>query len=690
MSFCTQCGAALHARPHRAATEERRVVTVLFVDMAGFTSRAERLDPEDVRAILQPYFARLRLEIEAFGGTVEKFIGDAVMAVFGAPLVHGDDPERAVRAAFAIRDGIADMNAKDPELDLHIRLAVNTGEAIVALDAKPTEGEGMVAGDVVNTASRLQSLAPEDAILVGEETYRCTRSIVEYREVDPLAVKGKHIPVRAWLALSCASSPGERAAKSELFVGRDHELTALHRLWQASVAERRAQLVTVVGEAGIGKSRLAAEFCGQVAEQGGRSLRGRVLPYGASTPYGPFTQHVKQRAGIFASDSLPTAREKLRAAVATLIDHDVETTVSHLEMLIGLGSDGEVPERRMLFFSARQFVQALADEQPTVLLLEDLHWADEGMLDLLELLASRVRDVPLLLLALARPDLLEARPRWGGGLPAYTALQLKPLERTASEALVAGLLAEAREDTADLDAGTIVQRAEGNPLFLEELAAALAERQGTPGDDFPTSVRGIVAARLDALPAAERGLLLDAAVVGKVFWLGALERMGDNHHRLADILDSLEARNLVSREPASWIEGDQQFAFKHVVIREVAYAAIPRGRRRERHATVAGFLETATGGGGATASALAQHWQEAGDAERAVRYLLLAAEQAGRGWAKEEAAALYKQALVLVPEADRELRREVAMRRAVAMQAAMHVADARSLGRRPESESGEA
>src|SRR5207302_35005 len=378
----------------------------------------------------------------------------------------------------------------------------------------------------------------------GEETYRCTRSIVDYREVDPLAVKGKHIPVRAWLALSCASSPGERAAKSELFVGRDHELTALHRLWQASVAERRAQLVTVVGEAGIGKSRLAAEFCGQVAEQGGRSLRGRVLPYGASTPYGPFTQHVKQRAGIFASDSLPTAREKLRAAVATLIDHDVETTVSHLEMLIGLGSDGEVPERRMLFFSARQFVQALADEQPTVLLLEDLHWADEGMLDLLELLASRVRDVPLLLLALARPDLLEARPRWGGGLPA-------------------------------------------------------------------------------------RG------------------RRGDTQHRPADSLDSLEARNLVSREPASWIGGGQQFAFKHVVIREVAYAAIPRGRRRERHATVAGFLETATGGGGATASALAQHWQEAGDAERAVRYLLLAAEQAGRGGAKGEAAALYNQAPVL-------------------------------------------
>jgi predicted ATPase len=298
--------------------------------------------------------------------------------------------------------------------------------------------------------------------------------------------------------------------------------------------------------------------------------------------------------------------------------------------------------------------------------------------------------VPLLLLALARPDLLEARPRWGGGLPAYTALQLKPLEKAASEELVALLFAEAGEGATNLEPGGIVETAEGNPLFIEELAAALAERPDTARGDFPTSVRGIIAARLDALPAAERGLLLDAAVVGRVFWLGALERMQDNGHRIVDTLDSLEGRDMVSREPASWIEGDQQFAFKHVVIREVAYATIPRARRRERHAAVAGFLEEATGGAGATASALAQHWQEAGDAQRAVPYLVLAAAQAGRGWAKAEAAALYKQALDLVPETNRELRHEIAMRRAVAMQAAMHVEDARILGRQPEGVSGDA
>src|SRR5437588_251147 len=315
--FCNACASPLlESAP--AGREERKIVTVLFVDLVGFTARAEELDPEDVRAILSPYYARLRKEIESFGGTVEKFIGDAVMAIFGAPVAHGDDPERAVRAALSVRTAVAEMNKADPKLDLQVRLAVNTGEAIVSLGAKAERGEGMVAGDVVNTASRLQTSAPTNGILVGEQTCRATRPLVEYREVEPLSVKGKGEPVRAWLAVGSRSAPGERAASAVPMLGRVHEVAVLHRIFDGVVADRRPHLVTIVGDAGIGKTRLAGEFSGQLEREGIRILRGRSLPYGTSTLYGAFSQHVKQFADIFASDDVPKATEKLRRAIAEL------------------------------------------------------------------------------------------------------------------------------------------------------------------------------------------------------------------------------------------------------------------------------------------------------------------------------------------------------------------------------------
>jgi class 3 adenylate cyclase len=683
--FCGNCGAELLHTPAKGAVEERRVVTVLFADLVGFTARAETMDPEDVRAILSPYYGRLRTDIEAFGGTVEKFIGDAVMAVFGAPVAHGDDPERAVRAALAVRHALEEMNEVDPELDLQVRLAVNTGEAIVSLGARAGEGEGMVAGDVVNTAARLQSVAPVGAILVGEETQRSTRTLFEYEEVAPLDVKGKREPVRAWLAVRASSAPGERVGKSVPMVGRDHEVAMLHRIWDGVVNERRVHLVTVFGEPGIGKTRLGAEFAAQIEEQDARTLRGRLLPYGASTPYGPFTQHVKQLASIFASDSVPVARDKLRAAIGGLFEADAEEVALHLEMLMGLATEGEVADREILFFSARRFVEALARAQPTVLLFEDLHWADSSTLDLLELLASRVREVPLLLLVLARPELLLVRASWGGGLPAYTALPLEHLGATAALELTQRLLPDETRGAIQ-----VVERAEGNPLFIEELAASVLERPAEgAGGRLPTTIREIVSARLDALPAAERPVLLDASVVGRVFWRGALERLGGDGTRLSEALDSLEARDLIRRESLSWIEGEHQYSFKHALIREVAYATLPRAGRRERHSAVAGFLEEATAGAAATATALAEHWREAGEPARAVDYLLVAAEQAGRGWAKDEALALLKQASELVPEEDAARRREIARRQALADMAAYHVADARLLARRSEPESSD-
>ncbi|HZU59596.1 MAG TPA: AAA family ATPase [Solirubrobacteraceae bacterium] len=670
--FCNGCGLALDAAPSRSR-EERRIVSVLFADMAGFTARAERLDPEDVRAILDRYYARLRTEIDAFGGAVEKFIGDAVVAIFGAPVAHGDDPERAVRAALAICRAVADMNAADPELNLEIRVAVNTGEAIVSV-AQSELREGMVAGDVINTASRLQSAAPSNGILVGEGTYRATRGLVEYREIEPLMLKGKSEPVRAWIALGTSAGPGERAATGVPMLGRAGELAALHRIFDGVVTERRPHLVTLFGEAGIGKSRLTAEFADQLPEPATRILRGRALPYGASTPYGPFAQHVKVFAGIFASDDLATAQAKLRSGLEGLTAlTSVDEIAAHLELLTGLEAAGEVADRQVLFLAARRFAEALAQERPTVLIFEDIHWADSGTLDVIELLASRVRDVPLLLVALARPDLLLTRPSWGGGLPAYTSLSLGPLDAQDAAELARRLLTRHAAGPHRLG---VVETAEGNPLFIEELAATAYERPLSAGQELPTTIRELVSARLDALPGSEREILLDAAIVGKTFWWGALVRMHEAGLTLTEALDSLEARDLIRHEPVSWIEGEEQFTFKHALIRDVAYATVPRSRRAELHGLVARFLEEATAGAGATATALAHHWREAGENQRALDHLVAAAEAAGRGWAKDEAAALYGQAAELCE--DQEGRRELKRRQALSLVAAQHVADMRS------------
>jgi class 3 adenylate cyclase len=669
--FCNGCGTALEGESTGLA-QERRVVTVLFADMAGFTARAERLDPEDVRAILSRYYARLRGELESFGGTVEKFIGDAVVAVFGAPTAHGDDPERAVRAAFALCDAVTEMNLADPDLKLEIRVAVNTGEAIVSTAEL---NEGMVAGDVINTASRMQSSAPINAILVGEETYRATRGGVDYRASDSLRVKGKQSPVPVWRAVAIKGRPGERAASVGPMLGRLSEIATLRRTFDGVVSDRRPNLVTIFGDAGIGKTRLAAEFADALGPEEALLLRGRSLPYGASTPYGPFAQQVKQFAGIFASDHVASAQQKLTAELAEIATPQVVTEIApHLELLVGLSNMGEVADRQILFRAARRFVEALASSRPVVLIFEDLQWADNGTLDLLESVASRVRDVPVMMLALARPELLLLRPAWGGGLPAYSAISLEPLDPDDARELATQLLHDGH--AVDLQGSRIVETAEGNPLFIEELAAAAVDRHFPAGSGLPTTIRGLVSARLDALPAAERALLLDAAIIGKVFWRRALALIRGNGDALAEVLDSLEARDLIRHEGRSWIEGDEQFAFKHALIRDVAYATVPRARRRRLHAVVARFLEQATAGAGATATALAHHWREAGDDERALEYLLLAGDQAGRGWAKDEAARLYGEALELCAK-EPELRRQIVRKQALAFAALQHVADVR-------------
>lgn len=632
-------------------------MTILFVDLVGFTARSEQLDPEDVRAIQTPYFARVRETVEAFGGTVEKYIGDAVMAVFGAPVAHGDDPERAVRAALALLESVDDLD---------IRIAVNTGEALVSLESNAAQGEGIVSGDVVNTAARLQSAAPVNGVLVGEETFRATRGAIEYEEAEPVVAKGKQMPVAVWRALGARGAPGERPAGRVPMLGRTSELDALVNIWRRVVAERRPQLVTLFGPAGIGKSRLSAEFADIVRGHGARVIRGRSLPYGGVTPYGSFAAQVKQVAGMFDTDPSDVATTKLREATRKLVDGDADEVAAHIAMLIGVGHDQEVGDRQALFYSARRFVEALAREAPTVLVFEDIHVAASSLLDLLETFASRVRDVPLFLLTQARPELLAERPAWGGGLPTYSALQLEPLGGEDADELArrlfeaAGVPAEATE--------ALATTAEGNPLFLEEIVASVAEGRSAP-DELPTSIRGIVAARIDALPADEREALLDAAVFGKVFWPGAFRAT------TPEALDALEGRDLIRRDPVSRLGDLPQFAFKHQLIREVAYATLPRARRRQRHKAIALFLEENVADVADVAPALARHWHEAGELGNATRYYVEAGERANRGGAKREAAGYYRQALGTIPETDGDLRRDVTKRMAIASAAAIHEAE---------------
>ena len=409
------------------------------------------------------------------------------------------------------------------------------------------------------------------------------------------------------------------------------------------------------------------------------------MPYGESGPYGAFAQHVKQVARIFDNDHLAGSYDKLRRSVSEITgDAEAEETTRHLALLVGLGTEGSVSDRETLFFSARLLVEGLAAQQPTVLVFEDIHWADPSLLDLIEFLAARVRESPLLLLTLARPELLESRRTWAGGLPAYTALPLEPLSEGEATDLAGRLFAHHALGEPPERAAVLASTAEGNPLFIEELAASLAERATSETADLPTSIRGIVGSRLDALPAAERALLLDAAVAGKVFWRGALARLQPDQQDLSALLGSLEHRDLIRREAVSRIRGDQQFSFKHMLIRDVAYQTLPRVDRRQRHAIVAGFLEEATSELGFSAAALAHHWREAGDTPRAVGYLMSAGDQAGRGWAKERAVQLYREALGLVSEDSGDLRQEILRRLAVASQAAWHLADMEHLRARPD------
>lgn len=659
--FCPFCATPLIEQPGPSLSEARKVVTVFFCDLVGFTARAEQLDPEEVRAFLRPYHDRVRAELERHGGTVEKFIGDAVMALFGAPIAHEDDPERAVRAAFAIRNFAV-------EEGLELRVGIATGEALVSLASSPAEGEGMASGDVVNTAARLQTAAPVNGILVDETTHRATAHTIDFEAAKPVEAKGKSEPITVWEATVARSRFGvdiAHHARTEL-VGRERELDALRDAFERARHERIPQLVTLVAVPGLGKSRLVYELS-KIVDADPELVtwrQGRCLAYGDGVAFWALGEVVKAQAGILEQDSEEEASDKLRAAVLSAIadEKDARWVESHLRPLVGLEIEtGLGGDRRGEAFAAwRRFLEALAEQRPLVLVVEDLHWADDGLLDFLDELVDWLSGVPLLVVCSARPELLERRPGWGGGKLNASTLGLAPLSNDKTALLISHLL-ERSLLPAEIQQ-PLLERAEGNPLYAEQFAQLYLERGSADDLPLPETLQGIVAARLDALSAEEKALLQDASVVGKVFWDGALRRV---EHVATPLLHSLERKGFLTRQRRSSFESEGEWAFAHMLLRDIAYGQIPRAERARKHRAAAEWIET-LGRSEDHAELLAFHWgsaleltqatgEDMGDLWEPTRLAIRAAgDRAFSVNAYPAAATYYGDALALWPE-DEEL-----------------------------------
>jgi predicted ATPase/class 3 adenylate cyclase len=679
--FCNECARSLAAA--FAARRERRVVSVLFADLVGFTSRSEALDVEDVEGLLSSYHALLRGELERHGGTVEKFIGDAVMALFGAPVAHEDDPERAVRAGLAIQAAVAELREGGGS-DLHVRVGVTTGEALVALGADARAGEGMASGDVVNTAARLESAAPADGVLVDESTYRATERAILFEPAEPVVAKGKAQPVAAWRAVAAHSLLPERARLGDLrLVGREREVEALVGALTRSASEPSTQLVTLVGSPGIGKSRLVDELAAH-AERLPTLVtwrQGRSLAYGDGVALWALGEMVKAQTGILEDDAAEVAAAKLREGVAALIadERDRDWVERQLRPLVGLDAAAQLggeTTRVEAFAAWRRFFEALADQGPTVLVFEDVHWADDVLLDFVDLLTDRAGAIPLLIVCTARPELLERRPAWGGGKANSATISLAPLSEEETARLVAELLDQVLLPAHVLR--SLLVRAEGNPLFAQEYVRMLQDRTLLTRDGggwrlagdvegLPESVQGIIAARLDTLSPREKLLVQDAAVVGRTAWLGVVCALGARTLSQADdLVHSLERKQLVRRNRRSSFTGETEFVFGHALTQEVAYGQIPRAERADKHERAAAWLESLSGHRDDKAELLAHHYTTALDLRRrtgadtaemvptARAALIEAGRQAQAVNAHRAAARHFEAALALGVDGDRE------------------------------------
>jgi class 3 adenylate cyclase/tetratricopeptide (TPR) repeat protein len=672
--FCSECGASLLSVVAAPETEERKVVTVLFCDLVGFTARSDTADPEDVRATIRPFHALLRTEIERHGGTVEKFIGDAVMAVFGAPTAHEDDAERAVRSGIRILEAIGELNEDRPGLELAVRIGINSGEAVVALSARPELGEGIVTGDVVNTASRLQGAAPVGAVVVGEATYQATKDVIDYEALDPVELKGKAEPVPLWRVISARARFGSDLMRRHTvpLVGREVERGILQGLFERAARGNAVQLATLVGEPGVGKSRMVFELESFIEERPELVLwrQGRCLPYGEGITFWALGEIVKHEAGILESDTPEQAAAKLDR-VMRVPDEEREWFRARLAPLVG-AEGGAAADREESFTAWRRFLESLVVSGPGVFVFEDLHWADPALLEFLEHLVDWSEGVPMLIVCTARPEIYEKHPTWAGGKRNATTISLDPLTEEETARLVSELL-DQTVLPADVQT-TILERAGGNALYAEEFVRMLKDRGALVrrgrtwelvGDGdiaAPEGVHALIAARLDTLAPERKALLRDAAVLGKVFWGGAVAAMGSREEReVRDALHELTRKELVRPLRETSMAGETEYTFWHMLVRDVAYQQIPRAERAIKHRAAADWIEAQAGERVEDlAEVLAHHLGEAmslteavsGDAadlrERTLGYLTLAADRAGNlDVARSEV--LWSKALDLTP-----------------------------------------
>jgi class 3 adenylate cyclase/tetratricopeptide (TPR) repeat protein len=541
--FCSECGAALGTAV-TPAREQRKTVTVLFCDIAGSTALGESTDPEALRALLARYFERMKAIVEAHGGSVEKFIGDAVMAVFGVPAVHEDDALRACRAA-------VEMRAALPELGIQGRIGVCTGEVVTGTE------ERLATGDAVNVAARLEQAAEPGEVLISAETRRLLRETVEVGEDRQLELKGKSEPVPAYPLVAVLGDTAIARRLDVPIVGRERERRALEDAWQRALSERSCHLFTVLGAAGVGKSRLCAEFLGSL--DGARVVRGRCLSYGNGITYWPVVEIVLQ---LDRRPSDPRAS----AAIASL-----------------LGESDAPSDAEQIAWAFRSLLEEVA---PVVCVFDDLHWAEPTMLDLVDHLADWSRDAPMLVLCMARPELLDRRAGWAGGKLNATTVLLEPLSATETDQLIERLLGDADVDE-DLRV-RIRDAAEGNPLFVEEMLAMVADSPGA-GVVVPPTIQALLAARLDQLDPSERGVLERGAVEGKVFHRGSVEALAPEEHDISRRLMALVRKELVRPDRAQ-LTGDDAFRFRHLLIRDAAYEGLPKSARAELHERFADWL----------------------------------------------------------------------------------------------------
>jgi class 3 adenylate cyclase len=660
--FCPACGAPVVAG---GPTEERKLATVLFADLVGSTAIADSQDPERTRVLLERFYGAMAEEIDRAGGTIEKFAGDAVMAVFGVPSALEDHAERALHAALAMRRGLAQLFGGQLEL----RIGVNTGDVVVG---QAREGSSLVSGDPVNVAARLEQAAAPGAILVGERTVSAARGAFEFEEPAVLAAKGKPEGVAARRLVGALSLMRPRGVSglARAFVGRDQELERLSGAYRAAAQQRRPRLVTILGDAGIGKTRLVRELWERLPEQKPEPFRrtGRCLSYGTGTAYWALGEVLKEHLGLLESDPPELALERLggREILGLTLGLDVARDLHPLAA------------RDRLQDAWADFLSEVVAERPAVVLIEDIHWAEAQLLDLLEYVLGSMQG-PLLLVATARPEFLERRPGWGARAGGEL-LELQPLSardsvRMLDEMLVGGLPAKLRE--------LVVERAEGNPFYVEELVGVLIDRGllscrdggwelvELPSEStIPDSVQAVLAARIDLLGAAEKSALQAAAVIGRVFWTGPVYELVEGKPDLR----VLEDRDFVRRRAGSSMAGEREYVIKHALTREVAYGSLPRARRARMHAAFAAWLERRRQGRDELASLLAHHYAEAvrpDDADlawpgeeaelerlraKALLWLETAAEFAMRRYEIEDALELLYMTLSLQPDEEAQAR----------------------------------